>query len=72
MKFKELFSNVNINSVHKILAKINQYNKEIAKFVEDINIKFGILLNYTQLEVSEIKHWEETFQLVANTSSQPE
>ena len=68
---KELFSNVNIDSVHEILPKINEYSSEIAKFAEDINIKYGISLNYTQLKVSEIKHWAETFQVVANTSSQP-
>ena len=45
--FKELFSNTNIDSVHKILPKISIYNNEVAGFVEDINIKYGILLNYT-------------------------
>ena len=52
--FKELFSNVNINSICEILPKINQYNNEIGKFVEDINIKYGFSVKYTQLEVSEI------------------
>ena len=46
--FKELFSNTNIDSVHKILPKISIYNNEIARFIEDINIKYGILLNYNQ------------------------
>ena len=68
----ELFCNVNIYSVHEILPKINKYNKKIAKFVEDVNIKYGIQLNYTQQEVSEIKHWAETFKVVVNTSSQSE
>ena len=31
--FKELFGNVNNNSVREILPKINEYNNEIAKFV---------------------------------------
>ena len=70
--FKELFSNVNIDSVHEILPKLNEYNREIAKFVEDVNTKYGIALNYTQLEISEIKHWAETFQAVVNKYSQPE
>ena len=30
------------------------------------------MLNYTKLEISEIKHWVETFQVIANTCSQPE
>ena len=31
----------------------------------------AITLNYTQLEISEIRHWAETFQIVVNTCSQP-
>ena len=68
----ELFSSVNIDSVMEILPKINEYNREIAMFVEDINATYGVTLNYTQLEISEINHWVETFQVVANTCSQPE
>ena len=45
--FREFFNNVNINSVCKILPKINKYNREIAKFIEDINAKYCITLNYT-------------------------
>ena len=88
--FRVLFSIVNINSVWEILPKITKYNTEIAKFVEDINVKYGIVLNctkleisgikhwngiarnYTKLEISEIKHWTETYQVVANSYSQPE
>ena len=69
--FKELFSNTNIGSVHKILPKINIHNNEIARFVEDVNIRYGILLNYTQLKVSKIHHLAETFQITTSTSSQP-
>ena len=39
--FRELFSNVNIDSVWEILPKINEYNREIATFVEDVNAKYG-------------------------------
>ena len=70
--FRELFSNINFDSVWEILPKINEYNREIAKFIEDINAKYGIVPNYTKLEISEIKHWAETFQVVANMCSQPE
>ena len=69
--FRELFSKVNIDSLCEVLPKINEYNWEIAKFVEDINAKYGIALKYTQLEISEIKHWAETFEVVVNTCSQP-
>ena len=33
---------------------------------------YGTALNYTQLDISEIKHWAETFQVVVKTCSQPE
>ena len=56
--FKE-FSNTNIDSTCEILPKISIYNNEIARFVA--NIKYGISLNYAQLEVSEINHLAETF-----------
>ena len=48
------------------------YNNEIARFIEDINVMYGISLNYTQLEVLEIHHWLETFQISTNPSNQPE
>ena len=68
--FRELFNSVIIGSVHEILPKINKYNEEIAKFVEDINAKCGITLICTQLEISELKHWAETFLVAVNTCSQ--
>ena len=43
----------------------------MARFIEDINIKYGILLNYTQLEVSEVHHWVETFQISTIPGNQP-
>ena len=70
--FRELFSNINIDSVWEILPKINKYNREIARFIKNINAKCGIALNYTKLEISEIKHWAETFHIVANMCSLPE
>ena len=70
--FKELFSNTNIDSMCKILPKLSVYNNELARFIEDINIKYRILFNYTQLEVSEINHWVETFQISTIPSNQPE
>ena len=45
--FRELFSNVNIDSVQEKMPKINEYNREKARYVEDINTKYGITLNYT-------------------------
>ena len=69
--FRELFSNVKRDSVHKIWPKISEYNREIANFVEEINAKYGTTTNYTQLEISEIRHWAETFQVIIDTCSQP-
>ena len=53
--FRELFSKVNIVSVWEILLKINEYDRDIAKFEEDINTKLGIMLNYIWFEISETK-----------------
>ena len=50
--FRELFRNINIISVWEILLKINEYNREIAKVIENINAKSGITLNYAKLEIS--------------------
>ena len=70
--FKELLCNTNIDSVCEILSKISMYNNKIARFIENINVKYGILLNYTQLESSEMHHWVETFQISTNPSNQLE
>ena len=44
---RELFSNININNVQEILPKINEYNRKIAMFIEDINAEYGIMLIYS-------------------------
>ena len=56
--FKELFDNTNIDRVSKILPKISMYNNEIPRFIEDINVKYGILLNYTQKFQKYITGWK--------------
>ena len=43
-----------------VQTHIHSYNKEIAKFIEEINIKYGFILDYTVLEISEVPHWVET------------
>ena len=68
----ELFSDTNIDIVHEILPIFSIYNNEIARFVEDINIKCEMSLKYTQLEVSEIHYWVETFQISTIPNNQPE
>ena len=37
-----------------MLPKVHAYNQEIAKFVQEVNVKYGILLDSTVLEVSEV------------------
>ena len=62
--FEETFSNTNLDSVSELLPKVHLYNKERAKFVHKINIKYSVLLDYTVLDISEVLHWAETFQVL--------
>ena len=39
--FKETFSNTNLDSVSELSPKVHSYNKEIAKYVQEVNIKYG-------------------------------
>ena len=67
-----MFSNTNIDTVSELSPKIQSYNNEIAKFIQEINRKYGITLDYTVLEISEVPHWAETFQVLARLNAQPE
>ena len=49
--FKELFGNINTDSIKEVLPKVCVYNNIIAKYVEEINLKYGIMLSFMQLEV---------------------
>ena len=62
--FRATFSNINWDSVSKTSPKLHAYNNEIAKFVDNINMKHGILLEFTVLEIPEVSHWVETFQVL--------
>ena len=42
--FKATFDNVNLDSVSKITPKVHKNNDEINKFIQNINVKYGILL----------------------------
>ena len=70
--FKETFSNTNLDSVSELSPNVQRYNKEIIKFVHEFNIKNSILLDYTVLEISEVPHWAETFQVLARSNVQQE
>ena len=68
--FKATFRNVNLDSVSKITPKACEYNNETAKFIQNINIKYGILLELTVLEFPELSHWAETFQVLTSLKIQ--
>ena len=57
--FNELFGNINADSIKEALPKISLYNDIIARYVEEINLKYGITLSHTQLEATEIGHWAD-------------
>ena len=69
--FKELFGNINVDSIKEALLKISVYNDIIARYVEEIDLKYGIALSYTQLEAIEIGHWAEMLQVAAKSNDQP-
>ena len=65
--FKDFFGNINTDSIKEALPKVSVNNNIIAKYVEEINLKYGIKLSFRQLEVSEVSTWAKTFQF-ATTS----
>ena len=69
--FKELFGNINTDSIKEALPKVSVYNSIIAKYVEEINLKYDIELSFTQLEATEVSHWAEAFQVATSSKDQP-
>ena len=70
--FKGMFVSTNLDSISELSPKVQSYNVEIAKFIQEVNIRYGIFLGYTVLEISEVPHWAETFQLLVRLNAQPE
>ena len=72
--FKELFDHVNLDSIKEVLPKTDAYNNTIDQYVEEINLKYGMSLSYTHLEVPEVGQWVETFQVatLSNDAQQPQ
>ena len=68
--FKDLFSNVNLDSIQEIYPKISIYSKIIAQYVEETNIKYGINLEVTKLEAPEVGLWEKAFQVAGHNEDQ--
>ena len=55
--FKDLFSNVNLNSIQETYLKISLYNKIIMQYVEGTNLKYSLSLKCTKLEAPEVDLW---------------
>ena len=70
--FKENVSNINQDSISKTLPKVQAHKQEIAKFVHEVNVKYGIPLDYNVLDISEVPHWTERFQVLVKTNIQQE
>ena len=65
--FKELFGNINTDSIKEAQPKVSVFNNIIAKYVKEINLKYGIVLSFMQFKASKVSTWAKTFQ-VATTS----
>ena len=48
--FKDLFSNINVDSIQETYLKISVHNKIIAQYVDESNIKYGLNLKFARLE----------------------
>ena len=68
--FRDLFSNINLNSIQKTYPKISIYNKIIAQFVEETNLKYSLDPKFTKLEAPEVGLWTKTFQVAGHNKDQ--
>ena len=46
------------------------YNKIIAQFVEETNLKYGLDLKFTKLEAPEVGLWAKAFQVADHNEDQ--
>ena len=68
--FKDLFSDVNVDSIQETYSKFSIYNKIIIQYVEETNIKHGLNLKFTKLEAPEVGLWAKTFQVAGHDEDQ--
>ena len=56
------------------MIKFTQFLKHngIAKCVQNINVKYGILLEFIVFETPEVSHWVETFQVLMSSNIEQE
>ena len=59
---KDLCSSVNLNSIQETYPKISIYNKIIAQFEKEANLKYGLDLTFTKFEAPQVDLWAKTFQ----------
>ena len=69
---KKLLVILNLDSVCELSPKVWSHNVEKAQFIQEVNIKYGILLDYTVIEISDVPHWAETVQVLARSNAQQE
>ena len=68
--FKDLFSNINLDSTQETYPKIRICNKIIEQFVKETNLKYGLDLMFTKLEALEEGLWVKTFQVAGHDEDQ--
>ena len=55
-----------------MLPKVHVYKQEIVKFIQEVSVRYGISLDYTVLEVSEVSYLAGTFQVLVTMNVQQE
>ena len=68
--FKELFWSKNVDSIKDALP-VSIYNNTTARFLDEINSKYGMALTFACLEPCEVGHWAETFQVAKGNMEGP-
>ena len=68
--FKDILSNVNIDSIQERYPKISVYNKIIVQYMNETNIKYSLNLKFTTLEAPEVGFWAKTFQVADHNDDQ--
>ena len=68
--FTDLFSNIDVDSIRETYPKICVYNKVIAHYVEETNIKYGLNFKFTKLEALEVVLWAKSFQVAGHDEDQ--
>ena len=68
--FKNLCSNLNLDSIQETYPKNSIHNKIIMQFVEETNLKYSFDLKFTELEAPEVGLWVKIFQVAGHDEDQ--